>query len=49
MERAKVANWHRAKAAMFYHISKTGRLSAVWVRTHHDEMLLHCARIGFKP
>jgi hypothetical protein len=34
---------------MFYRITSSGTLSAVWSRNLHDEMLLHCARIGFNP
>ena len=34
---------------MFYRITSSGSLSAVWLRNLHDEMLLQCARIGFKP
>jgi len=34
---------------MFYRITGSGTLSAVWSRNLRDEMLLHCARIGFKP
>jgi hypothetical protein len=34
---------------MFYRITSSGELRAVWSRSLHDEMLLHCARIGFKP
>jgi hypothetical protein len=34
---------------MFFRIGKTGRLSLRKQRVNHDEVLLHCARIGFNP
>lgn len=34
---------------MFYQISDTGLLLSLWTRTFHDEVMLHCARIGYKP
>jgi len=38
-----------APAIMFYRISHTGLLLNLWTRTFHDEVMLHCARIGYKP
>lgn len=34
---------------MFYQISDTGLLLTNWRRTFYDEVMLHCARIGYKP
>jgi hypothetical protein len=34
---------------MFYRITNSGTLRPIRSRNLHDEMLLHCARIGFKP
>jgi len=34
---------------MFFRIGKTGHLSLRKQRVNHDEVLLHCARIGFNP
>jgi hypothetical protein len=34
---------------MFYAITDTGYLLAVWGRSQYDEVMLHCARIGFNP
>ncbi len=34
---------------MFYSITIAGHLLAVWGRTQYDEVMLHCARIGYKP
>jgi hypothetical protein len=34
---------------MTVHITHTGRLVALWTRTGYDEVMLHCARVGFKP
>jgi hypothetical protein len=36
-------------SAMFFSIGKTGRLCHASHRVNHDEVLLHCARIGFNP
>jgi hypothetical protein len=41
------AMWHRAP--MTVHITHSGRLVLLWTWTGHDEVMLHCARIGFKP
>jgi hypothetical protein len=34
---------------MFYHIAKNGSLEALFDRTGYDEVMLRCARIGYKP
>jgi len=34
---------------MFYHIAKNGTLEALFDRTAYDEVMLRCARIGYKP
>jgi hypothetical protein len=34
---------------MFFTITSSGRLLPVWTRTSYDEVMLHCARMGFKP
>jgi len=34
---------------MFYRIGKTGHLGGTAKRVTQDEVLLHCARIGFNP
>ncbi len=34
---------------MFYAITNTGGLLVDWGRSQYDEVMLHCARIGFKP
>ena len=34
---------------MFYRIGKVGYLSGTAKRVSRDEVLLHCARIGFNP
>ena len=40
-------NWH--KHHMCFHASISGAILPVWSKTGRDEVLLHCARIGFKP
>jgi hypothetical protein len=37
------------RSAMFYHIAKNGTLEALFERTAYDEVMLRCARIGYKP
>jgi len=34
---------------MCFHMTASGILLPVWTRTVHDEVMLRCARIGFKP
>ena len=34
---------------MFYSITGAGALLADWARSQHDELMIQCARIGFKP
>ena len=41
------ANCH--KTAMCYCITTSGEVVPVWSRTNYDEVMLHCARIGFNP
>ncbi|MCB1380436.1 MAG: hypothetical protein KDK89_19015 [Alphaproteobacteria bacterium] len=36
-------------APMCFHMTITGELVPVWTKTVYDEVMLHCARIGFKP
>ena len=40
-------NWH--EPFMCYHMTASGSLVPVWSKTAYDEVMLHCARIGFKP
>jgi hypothetical protein len=37
------------KTSMCYHASLSGVILPVWSKTGYDEVMLHCARIGFKP
>jgi hypothetical protein len=39
----------QARSAMFYHIAKNGTLEALFDRTGYEEVMLRCARIGYKP
>ncbi len=34
---------------MFFHITNDGAILAIFSRTDSDEVLLHCARIGYNP
>ena len=34
---------------MCFHMTASGTLLPVWSKTAYDEVMLHCARIGFKP
>jgi hypothetical protein len=34
---------------MFFSITRAGSLARVWSLNGHDEVMLHCARVGFKP
>lgn len=34
---------------MFFTITRSGDLLPLMTRTFHDEVMLLCARIGFKP
>ena len=36
-------------AEMFFSITRTGSIARVWSLNGHDEVMLHCARVGFKP
>ena len=40
-------NWH--KAGMCFHATISGAILPVWSKTAYDEVMLRCARIGFKP
>jgi hypothetical protein len=42
-----VQKWH--KLMMCFHATSKGKILPVWSRTAYDEVMLHCARIGFKP
>ena len=35
--------------SMFFSITRSGALARVWSLNGHDEVMLHCARVGFKP
>jgi hypothetical protein len=39
--------WHIA--LMCFHATISGAILPVWSKTAYDEVMLHCARIGFKP
>ena len=34
---------------MCFHMTAAGSVLPLWSRTAYDEVMLHCARIGFKP
>lgn len=34
---------------MCFHMTNAGGILPVWSKTAYDEVMLHCARIGFKP
>jgi len=34
---------------MCFHLTASGLIVPLWSRTGYDEVMLHCARIGFKP
>jgi hypothetical protein len=34
---------------MCFHMTRAGGCLPVWSKTDHDEIMLRCARIGFKP
>jgi len=40
-------SWH--KQAMCFHATNSGAILPIWSKTAYDEVMLHCARIGFKP
>jgi hypothetical protein len=35
--------------SMFFSITRAGLLARVWSLNGHDEVMRHCARVGFKP
>jgi hypothetical protein len=39
----------RYNPSMCFHMTATGEVLPLWSRTAYDEVMLHCARIGFKP
>jgi len=34
---------------MCFHATITGSILPVWSKTAYDDVMRHCARIGFKP
>jgi hypothetical protein len=46
---AKVSLAVQDGTPMFYHIARNGSLEALFDRTGYDEVMLRCARIGYKP
>jgi hypothetical protein len=34
---------------MCFHATMSGAILPIWSKTAYDEVMLHCARIGFKP
>ncbi|MFT3986076.1 hypothetical protein [Aestuariivirga sp.] len=40
-------NWQ--KKPMCFHMTASGSILPLWSRTAYDEVMLHCARVGFKP
>jgi len=40
---------HGIIAPMCFRITSTGRLLPLATRTAYDEVMLHCARIGYNP
>lgn len=34
---------------MFFSISASGEILPVWSQSGYAEVMLHCARVGFKP
>lgn len=41
--------WKCNKQLMCFHATMSGMIVPVWSKTTYDEVMLHCARIGFKP
>lgn len=41
--------WKCDKPPMCFHATIAGEIVPVWSKTAYDEVMLHCARIGFKP
>lgn len=39
--------WHKLR--MCFHATISGVILPIWSKTAYDEVMLHCARIGFKP
>jgi len=37
------------RRSMCFHMTASGSIVPVWSKTAYDEVMLHCARIGFKP
>ena len=34
---------------MCCHMTSSGQVLPIWTRNRHDEVMVNCARIGFKP
>ena len=34
---------------MCFHMTASGNIVPAWTKTGYDEVMLHCARIGFNP
>ncbi|WP_146256040.1 hypothetical protein [Aestuariivirga litoralis] len=43
------AVWKCHKRRMCFHATISGVILPIWSKTAYDEVMLHCARIGFKP
>ena len=37
------------RVPMFFSITRAGSIARVWSLNGHDEVMLRCARVGFKP
>lgn len=44
---AGAQSWHIR--VMCFHATISGAILPVWSKTAYDEVMLRCARIGFKP
>ena len=42
-----VWKWHKQR--MCFHATISGAILPIWSKTAYDEVMLRCARIGFKP
>jgi len=41
--------WKCHMKSMCFHATISGAILPVWSKTAYDDVMLHCARIGFKP
>jgi hypothetical protein len=41
--------WKCHTKRMCFHATISGAILPVWSKTAYDDVMLHCARIGFKP